>query len=296
MDEKDWVILQTIFEERNITKAAEKLYISQPALTYRLQQLEKEFGTMIVARGKRGVEFTAQGEYIAQYARSMTLQLRNTKEFVQNMGKEIRGALRIGVSGIFARYELPAILNEFISQYPNVEVNVKTGWSAEINHLLHKEEVHVGIVRGNHIWPEEKYLFRQEPMLIVSKKPIQNIRELPSLPRINYETDQTQKTLIDNWWQETFDQSPIVRMEVDRIDTCKEMVLMGLGYAILPSICLKKDDDVHKIKLPKKNNKPLTRNTWILYRERSLSLAAVNAFVEFLKQFDNEIGDTSLTS
>jgi DNA-binding transcriptional LysR family regulator len=131
MDEKDWVILQTIFEERNITKAAEKLYISQPALTYRLQQLEKEFGTMIVARGKRGVEFTAQGEYIAQYARSMTLQLRNTKEFVQNMGKEIRGALRIGVSGIFARYELPAILNEFISQYPNVEVNVKTGWSAE---------------------------------------------------------------------------------------------------------------------------------------------------------------------
>lgn len=287
MDEKDWVILQTIYQERNISKAAEKLYISQPALTYRLQQLEREFGTMIVARGKRGVDFTAQGEYIAQYARNMILQLRNTKEFVQNMDKEIRGVLRIGVSGIFARYELPAILKEFINHYPNVEVNVKTGWSAEINHLLHKEEVHVGIVRGNHIWQEEKYLFREEPMIIVSQKQIKNIKELPSLPRVNYETDQTQKTLIDNWWQETFDQPPTVTMEVDRIDTCKEMVLMGLGYAILPSICLKKDDDVHKIILTKKNREPLNRNTWLLYRERSLSLSAVHAFVDFLKEYDN---------
>src|SRR5881394_2029418 len=121
MNEKDWIILQTIFEEHNISKAAEKLYISQPALTYRLQQLEREFGTMIVARGKRGVEFTSQGEYIAQYARDMILQLRNTKEFVQNMDKEIKGILRIGVSSIFARYELPTILNEFVKQYPNVE-------------------------------------------------------------------------------------------------------------------------------------------------------------------------------
>ncbi|MED3563830.1 LysR substrate-binding domain-containing protein [Bacillus xiapuensis] len=72
-------------------------------------------------------------------------------------------------------------------------------------------------------------------------------------------------------------------MEADRIDTCKEMVLMGLGYAILPAMCLKEEDDIHKIKLAKKNNKPLTRKTWLLYRERSLSLSAVNAFVTFLK-------------
>lgn len=287
MNEKDWTILQTIYEERNISKAAEKLYISQPALTYRLQQLEKEFGTMIVSRGKRGVEFTSQGEYIAQYANNMILQLRNTKEYVQNMDKEIKGVLRIGVSSIFARYELPKILKEFVTLYPNVEIHVKTGWSVEVNHMLHKEEVHLGIVRGNYIWPEEKYLFREEPVVIVSKEPIKNVRDLPKLPRVNYETDQSLRITIDNWWQETFEQPPSITMEVDRIDTCKQMVLMGLGYAILPSICLQKDDDVHKIKLTKKNNKHehITRNTWLLYRKRSLSLSAVNAFVDFLKEF-----------
>lgn len=286
MDEKDWVMVQTIFEERNISKAAERLYISQPALTYRLQQLEKEFGTMIVARGKRGVEFTSQGEYIAQYARDMILQFRNTKEYVQNMDKEIKGALRIGVSSIFARYVLPSILKDFVELYPNVDIQLKTGWSTEINHMLHKEEVHLGFVRGNYVWQEEKFLLREEPILIVSKKPIKSVMELPSLPRINYETDQSLKSIIDNWWQETFEEPPTITMEVDRIETCKQLVLMGLGYAILPTMCLEKGDDVHTIKLTRKGKKPIMRDTWMLYRKRSLSLSPVNAFVNFLQQLE----------
>jgi len=287
MNEKDWTILQTIYEERNISKAAEKLYISQPALTYRLQQLEREFGTMIVSRGKRGVEFTSQGEFIVQYAINMILQLRNTKEYVQNMDREIKGVLRIGVSSTIARYQLPAILKQFISLYPNVEIHLKTGWSSEVNHMLNREEVHLGLVRGNCVWQEEKYLFREEPIVIVSKEPITNVKDLPILPRVNYQTDQTLKTTIDNWWQETFEHPPTINMEVDRIDTCKQLVLMGLGYAILPSICLLKDEDVHKIKITKKNNKPLTRKTWLLYRERSLVLSPVKAFVGFLKEYEN---------
>lgn len=287
MNEKDWTILHTIYEERNITKAAEKLYLSQPALTYRLQQLEREFGTMIVARGKRGVEFTSQGEYIAQYATKMILQLRNTKEYVQNMGREIKGVLRMGVSSTIARYPLPPILKEFVSLYPNVEIDLKTGWSAEIYHMLQKEEVHLGFVRGNYVWPEEKYLFCEEPIVIVSKEPIKSIKDLPKLRRVNYQTDQSLKTTIDNWWQETFEQPPTINMEVDRIDTCKQMVLMGLGYAILPSMSLLKDEDVHKINITKKNNKPITRKSWLFYREWSLSLSPVKAFVDFLKEFQN---------
>lgn len=82
MNEKDWVILQTLLENHNITKAAEKLYISQPAITYRLQQIEREFGAQIVARGKKGVEFTSQGEYIVHFAKDMIQRLRNAKEYI----------------------------------------------------------------------------------------------------------------------------------------------------------------------------------------------------------------------
>ncbi|XJZ28636.1 LysR family transcriptional regulator substrate-binding protein [Bacillota bacterium Lsc_1132] len=88
-------------------------------------------------------------------------------------------------------------------------------------------------------------LFLEEPIVIVSKEPNKKLKELTNLPRVNYETDQSLKTAIDNWLQKTFEQPPTVTMEVDRIDTCKEMVLMGLGYAFLLAMCLKSDDDVH---------------------------------------------------
>ena len=60
MDEKDWKMLVTIYEERNITKAARKLFISQPALTYRIKQLETEFKTNLIARGKKGCRVYCQ--------------------------------------------------------------------------------------------------------------------------------------------------------------------------------------------------------------------------------------------
>ena len=59
MDEKDWNAMRIVYEEKNISRAAERLYISQPALTYRLKNLEKEFGTTLFYKVKGGIEFTA---------------------------------------------------------------------------------------------------------------------------------------------------------------------------------------------------------------------------------------------
>ena len=283
MDEKDWHLLVTLFNERNITKAAERLYISQPALTYRLHQLEKEFGTKIVMRGKKGVEFTVQGAHLVEYSKEMLLQLRKTKEYILNMDQEVKGTLRLGVSGLFARYELPHLLKNFLAKYPEVEINLKTGWSSEVNHLLQKEDVHLGIVRGNYNWHGEAYLFREEMISVAFSKKIE-LAELPMLPQIKYRTDPSLRTVIDNWWKEIFRTPPTIAMEVDRIDTCKQLVLNGLGYAILPNICLSDDDPLYTFPLVSSNQQPLVRKTWIIYREHSLELTFVKAFIDFIKE------------
>ncbi|SER70628.1 LysR family transcriptional regulator [Psychrobacillus sp. OK032] len=281
MDEKDWHILTTLHEEKNITKSAQRLYISQPALTYRLQQLEKEFDTKIVSRGKKGVEFTVKGEFLVQYAHDMIQQLRKTKEHILNMDNTVKGTLRLAVSGLFARYELPSLLKEFLAVYPDVEVNLKTGWSSDIHQLLHKEESHLGIVRGDYNWKENKILLREEKICIASSKKIE-FKDLPFLPRVNYQTDQSLKNTIENWWQETYTVPPMISMEVDRIDTCKELVLNGLGYAILPEICIKHDEELYIAPILLNENKYLLRNTWIFYRDVTLELAQVKAFIDFL--------------
>lgn len=281
MDEKDWHILMTLHEEKNITRAAQRLYISQPALTYRIQQLEKEFNTKIVSRGKKGVEFTVKGEFLVQYAHDMIQQLRKTKEHIVNMDSTVKGTLRLAVSGLFARYELPSLLKNFLDEYPDVEVSLKTGWSSDIHQLLQKEEAHLGIVRGDYNWKENKILLREEKICIASNKKIE-FEDLPFLPRINYQTDQSLKNTIENWWQETYTAPPMIAMEVDRIDTCKELVLNGLGYAILPEICLKNDEPLYIAPIMLQDDQFLGRNTWIFYRDAALELAQVKAFIDFL--------------
>ena len=87
MDEQDWIILKVLFEKKNITKTAESLYISQPSLTKKIQQIEKEYHVEMVIRGTKGVHFTPQGEYIAQCADEMLNRLQQIKDTLLNMGE-----------------------------------------------------------------------------------------------------------------------------------------------------------------------------------------------------------------
>jgi DNA-binding transcriptional LysR family regulator len=283
MDEKDWLILQTIYEERNITKAADKLYTSQPSLTYRLQQMEEEVGVKIVWRSKKGIKFTSEGEYLVKYARNMLLEFQKTKDYLLNMNDNVEGIIRLGVSSNFAHYRLPSLLVSFLELYPNVQFKVKTGWSSEIFQLLQNEDVHIGIIRGDYHWLEQKVLISEESMCIISDKEIY-IEDLPKLPRITYKTDPQLKQLINNWWHEHFIHPPLITMEVDKVQTCKEMVMHGLGYAIIPSICLKPHDHVQMIDLTSKNGEALSRKTWMTHRDSEQEFYVVKKFIEFVKQ------------
>jgi DNA-binding transcriptional LysR family regulator len=286
MDEKDWQILQTIYKERNITKAAEQLYISQPSLTYRIKQLEREFGVKILSRKKRGVDFTAEGEYLAAYAEDMLRQLRETKDYLNNLDNKIKGTLRLGVSQTYARYELPEVLAQFLAQYPDVDLDVKTGYSLEVLQMMQHEEISIGIIRDPYEWKGPKALMGEEGIYLVSKGEI-DMERLPYLARIDYRTDLSLKNRMDSWWKASFELPPKIAMKVDLIDTCREMVRQGLGYAILPEICLKDSSDLQMYEL-KINNEKLTRKTWLLFNENSSDLSVVDAFIRFIQSRETE--------
>jgi len=127
MDDRDWLILKSLYIYNNISKTAQSLYISQPALTKRIKQIEKEFQVPIIERGTRGVRFTAEGEYLAKCADEMIERIRQMKETVWNMNQEVVGTIRLGVSNFFAKNMLPKILRLFKDRYPRVDYKVITG-------------------------------------------------------------------------------------------------------------------------------------------------------------------------
>lgn len=283
MDEKDLVLLKTLYSERNITKTSEVLYLTQPALSQRIQNIEKYFNAKIITRSKKGVEFTSQGEYLVEFAKKTLQELQRTKERVHNIGHSVQGTLRLGVSGNFARYRLPKLLKQFTEIFPDVEIILKTGWSSEVINYLYKDEVHIALVRGDHHWNGSKYLLSDEPISVTYHYEFQ-LEQLPYLPRINYTTDPHLKRTIDNWWHKQFKQPSRITMDAARIDTCLELVKYGLGYAIVPSICLDNMDSLYTMNLLSDTDQPILRQTWMLNRETSMELSVVSAFVEFIRK------------
>lgn len=283
MLEKDWDALIAIKEEGSISRAAARLFISQPALTYRIQNLEEQFNTKIIYKIKGGVDFTVEGQFLVQYAKKMLKELQETKDQIANLSEEVRGLLRIGSSDNFAQYILPELLNEFSTVYPNVMFNVNTGWSTYVMELLNTSKVHVGILRGNNDWHGHKILMNIEKLYVISKKPIE-LSELPNLPYISYNTDTSLRSLIEKWWYDRFSTPPNVIMQTNRQETCKEMVKHGLGISILPKISLLNVNDLFMYELNLKNGTPVERETWLLYSEQSQELEIVKKFIEFIQE------------
>ncbi|PLR95957.1 LysR family transcriptional regulator [Bacillus sp. T33-2] len=294
MDEKDYLLLQYLHKEQNLTKAAERLYMTQPALTYRLRQIEKEFKIEIFSKSGKNSKMTPAGEHLVEYANRALIDLRRTKEYIQNMGSEVTGSLKIGVNSHFGLYNLPAILQYYLTKYPRVQLNVDTGFSTEIMDLLMDGQIDVAIVRGDYNWPDQKYLLSEENVCIIANHPIE-LEQLPGMSMINRKEPKVllkYKTIpynpydqsIEYWWNERFVKPPQVSMQVDSYETCREMVKKGLGYSIIPGVFVKDSDDLYASPLIFKNGQEMKRRTWMYYRESSITLATVSAFIHYIRK------------
>ena len=104
--EKDWEMLLTIYEEKNISKAAQRLFVSQPALSYRIKAIEKQLNIKVFIKGKKNISFTKEGELLVSYARKMKIENQKLIDQLKGAKSKYSGELRIGVSSNFADLSL----------------------------------------------------------------------------------------------------------------------------------------------------------------------------------------------
>lgn len=280
LDYKDCIILETLFIEKNIKKTADRLFLTQPAISYRIQKLEEKFGIPIIVRGNKGIQFTPRGEFLVVRAKKIAEEIRKTIELVEEY-EDGGGTIRLGATNNFSTYNLPLLLKDFRLQNPNVKIKLKTGLGMDIMQYLNNDEIHIGIESGGHRWEGEKILLREDPLVLISKEPVK-VNELPSHPMITYKSNIEVQKLSNEWWQSHFSVQPNILIKTDFIEICKRMVLEGLGYAIVPNDCLDDESKMWTKELVNKQGNPLYANTWLNYRESSRNLEAVDRFIEFL--------------
>jgi DNA-binding transcriptional LysR family regulator len=277
-------IIKALAEEGNMRKAAERLFLSQPALSQRLQTIEKEWGTLLFIRSQKGLEPTPAGELVIAFARETILKKEETAEMIASLADKVHGTLKIACASIVGQTWLPQVLKEFVNMYPDAKISLMTGWSSEIVKALYEGEAHVGIVRGQVDWKSRKsYLFRDRLYLVDQE--ITSINELMETERqfIQFKSDSNYYMEIQRWWHRHFSQYPKRQITVDQIETCKQLALNGIGYAILPSITLAGDEKVNKIPLLNSEEEfELTRDTWLIGYDSTFELKQVSAFTEVL--------------
>ena len=288
MQRTDMQIIVVLAEERNMRKAAERLFVSQPALSQRLQSIEDSWGTSLFIRSKRGLEITPEGEKIAQFAKRVLEQEERLKEDIFSNDDAIFGTLKMAVTSIVGQYWLPSRLKSFVDRYPLVKISLTTGWSSEILRHMYEHDSHIGILRGDIKWKGPKIHLFEDVLHLVDTE-ISSIAEVEncSRPFIQFKSDSSYYQEIQDWWYSHFKKPPERTIVVDQIDTCKQMAMNGIGYAILPSISLtNKDKGIYKIPLSYKSGKEIKRDTWLITHEDALELKQVKAFIDLLKGRD----------
>lgn len=287
MDDKDWLILKTLNETGNLTKAAEYLYVSQPALTYRLHCIEKEFGVKIFERCPKGIFLTQQGDYLVQYAKEMLVELQTLKATLQESDLPVTGSLRLGISTVFAKFKFAPLLKQYKKQFPQVTISLKTGSSVQfLPKLLAEDQVDLAVLRGDLDWPEEKQLILDDPWCLVYPKPL-TFDDLPEIPWILDEASKLTKCdeLMYRWWEEHFASPPPTPIWVNSIEAGLQLISNELGWGIIPKIFLTKSTSLFATPLHFKNGAPLLRKTIMAYRTEKLNHPPVKAFVDLvLKQ------------
>lgn len=290
VEDKDWLIIKRLYELKSITRTAENIHITQPALSLRLKNIEQELGAVLLERSKKGVTFTPQGEIVFAYAKKYLDSIEVLKDSLQYIDQGLFGRIRLGASNFITRYFLPALFKDFKDKYPNVELQVSTGNSDYLFQSLNERKIHVAFMRGNYVWPEERHLLRSEVMCIVNNQPFE-ISDLPGLPLIHYSANIVNQALIDHWWKERFTAPPMKTMEVDRVDTCLEMVKHGLGWGILPESILTSDPSLHVMKMKFHSGKLLERRSWIFLHHREGKQKLIRFFINSILASNRELLD-----
>ncbi|OEF95933.1 LysR family transcriptional regulator [Desulfuribacillus alkaliarsenatis] len=235
---KEFQTFVAIVQEKSFTKAAEKTYMSQSAVSKQLKKLEAEIGVQLVERYDREVMLTEYGDVFYQHVVTILENYYRLQETVQELQQLQAGYLDVGASTLPGEYILPSILGEFKTLFPNINVRMKIAKTNEIISMLKNRVVKVAFI-GADIDDEELDLqsfIEDELVLVGAVQP--KIKLKPSLHQwteslITRESGSGTRTVVEKFLREKNITLPGSTMELGSNRAILSAVISGMGCSFL---------------------------------------------------------------
>lgn len=256
MDIRQLKYFIAVADERNISRAAARLHISQPPLTRHIQSLEEELGVQLFTRTNWGVELTQAGESLLNHARNIKTHVELATEQARRAGKGQSGRIDIGIFGSAMLNIVPRILNDFVETHPNVKVVLHSAPKGRQIEALHQGRI---LIAFDRYLPESSELqierVSREPILLalnrrhpLAHKDRISIDDLRNEPLIG-EQDSSVFSAAQALFRHHGFEPMVVQRAVDMISAAV-MVAGGFGSALVP-------ESVQNLQLPNVVYRPL---------------------------------------
>ena len=294
MDTQNLNAFLLVAETGSFSLAAEKLHLTQPAVSKRVALLEEQLGSELFDRIGRVVSLTEAGQALLPHAKNVQQELAQAERSVRDLAGEVAGQLRLATSHHIGLHRLPPVLSSFSRDYPDVHIDIDFMDSEQAYELIMQGKAELAVVtlapetEGSVIsvpvWkdPLDFMIARDHELFHAGKKPdLAAMSEHPAiLPGMNTYTGQIIKRLFDEHALKLQ-----VSLATNYLETIRMMASVGLGWTILPrSMC---DESLSTIEVP---GIAIERTLGLVYhRGRSLSRAA-RAFIEAVQA----LGDDAL--
>ncbi|MEP1897308.1 LysR family transcriptional regulator [Alloalcanivorax venustensis] len=285
MDTQALTAFLAVAESGSFSTAAERLFITQPAVSKRIAQLEQQLGTRLFDRVGRRIRLTEAGEALLPRARQVLLDLEDMGRAISNLTGTVSGTLRIGTSHHIGLHRLPPVLRRFSREYPDVKLDIHFIDSEEAWEAVLHGDLEMGVVtlppqpdprlHSQAVW--------QDPLVFMAapEHPLARLERVPLETLTGYSAIlPSPVTFTRRIVESLFEEQALtlnISMSTNYLETIHMMVSIGLGWSVLPETML--DDSV--VRLNVDTALPVRRLGVVTHPGRSRSNAA-GAFLDIL--------------
>lgn len=286
-------VFHAVAKHLSFTKAAEALFMTQPAVTFQIRQLEEHFSTRLFDRAHGSISLTPAGAIALDYAERILTLSAELDARLKDLSGNMAGPLLIGASTTLADFLLPRILGEFKALHSAVVPRLFVANSEAVQGRIAERSLDLGFIEGDShlaslvadVCCEDELQVVCAPTHALAKQECVTPKSLTEHAYISREPGSGTREVIDHYLQKAgiAPDSLQVVMEAGSPEALKGLVATGLGYAIMSRATVVKETRLGElVRVPLSPR--LTRYLSVVYPKERLHSRLVNSFVQFAKE------------
>ena len=274
----------------SFSRAGQKVFRSQSAVSAQIRQLEQEYGDRLLDRSGKDVTLTPAGRVLFAYAERL-LQMRDESLLaVADQGASPRGTLSIGANEATCLYVLPDVFAKFSSLYPGVQISIYRNFSYKIVEKLENGALDVGIVTlpvkssslKTHAIYRDQLMVMVSPQNPLAKHDVVSVADVAKQPLLLPKTGYSRR-LMDKLFRPYASQLQ-VRMELPSVGMIKSFVAAGLGVSLISASFARDQVLAGRVKLIGLQDEELWRELGVAYRRDRTLTRATSTFISTVRQ------------